>query len=75
MAPRSTRKLLEARMRDVRQYQQRSPSGSQIDKKFRAAQQALGDLSIALLSLYPDLATQIDEIGGMVRAIEKQVAS
>jgi len=76
MIPRSTRRLLESRMRDVRQYQQRAPSGAQVNKQFKAAQQALGDLSGGLmLSDRPDLASEIDDISGMIRAIEKQVVS
>ena len=63
-------------MRDIRQYQQRPPSGAQVGKQFKAARQALIDLSTGLtLSQYPDLAAQVDDISGMVRSIEKQVTS
>jgi hypothetical protein len=63
-------------MRDIRQYQQRSPSGAQVDKRFKVVQQALGELASGLmLSSFPDLAAQVDDISGMVRSIEKQVTS
>jgi hypothetical protein len=70
-----TRRLFEARMRDVRQYQQREASGAQMSRKFKETFQALGDLSGALMLARPDLARQIDQIQGMVRGVQKEVGA
>lgn len=68
-----TRRLFEARMRDVRQFQKREASGAQVSRKFKETFQALGSLSGALALSRPDLARQIDNIEGMVRGVQKEV--
>jgi len=67
------RALAEKRFKDVRQHQKKAASGAQVSKKFKMAQQALGDLESALRPMSPDLAREIDHITGLVRGVEKRL--
>jgi len=68
------RALAEKRFKDARQHGGgKAPSGAQVSKKFKTAQQALGDLEGALRSSRPDLARDIDHISGMVQGVAKRM--
>jgi len=75
MVSERTRRLFEARMRDVRKFQKREASGAQMSRKFKETFQALGGLSGALILSHPDLARQIDQIEGMVRGVQKEAGA
>ena len=65
--------LSEKRFKDERQHGGKAPSGAQVSKKFKTAQQALGDLENALRSSSPTLAREVEHISGLVRRVEKKL--
>lgn len=65
--------LSEKRFKDVRQHGGKAPSGAQVSKKFKMAQQALGDLESALRTSSPALAQEVEHIAGLVRGVEKKL--
>jgi len=70
-----THRLFEARMRDVRRHQKKEASGAVLKRKFKEAYQALGSLSGDLMtSKRQDAAREVDEIEGMLRRVQKEVA-
>lgn len=75
MVSERTYRLFEARMRDIRHHQKKAASGAVIGRKFKEAYQALGALSGALMtSKRQDLAREVDDIEGMIRRVQKEVA-
>lgn len=67
------RAITEKRFKDVRQHGGKAPSGAQVSKKFKMAQQALGDLESALRTSSPALAREVEHIAGLVRGVEKRI--
>ena len=69
-----THRLFEARMKDVRRFQQKEVSGAVVGRKFKEAFQALGAVATALMSAkQQNLASEVDDLAGMLRRVQKQV--
>ena len=63
-----------ARMKDVRRYRSKTVSLAQLTRKFKEAFQALGELAKSLLlSQRETEASDVEDIQGMLRSIQKQV--
>lgn len=66
--------LTEKRFKDARRHQQKAPSGAVLKKKFKVAQQALGDLESALRGAGKvSEAGDIEHVAGMIQGVAKRL--